>query len=331
MNRFARNLKLAIMVTMSLIAAGAITTARAAWPQDRPIHLVVPFPPGSSPDLLARTIAEPLSKALAQVVVVENKVGAGGNIGTRAVAKAAADGYTLLYTINGPLVTAPKLFKTKLGYEPSTDLAPIMLVASSPNILVVSKSLPVDNLADFIKQAKAQAGQMNYGSVGNGSASHLAMEMFMQAAGIDLKNINYPGFNQITLAMLAGDIQAGFMVPSGVMTQINEGKLKALAISSKTRNELLPTLEPIATKGYPDFEVISWNALLAPAGTSGEIIDRLQRTLTEILAQDEVRNKFKLQYFNVVASSPEKLTQQMRDERARSEALIDQLKLSLDE
>jgi len=330
MNRFTFTLKLALLLITALATIGTATTASADWPHDRPIHLVVPFPPGSSPDLLARSIAEPLGNALAQVVIVENKVGAGGNIGTRSVAKAAADGYTLLYTINGPLVTAPKLFKTKLGYEPSTDLAPVMLVASSPNILVVPKSLPANNLTEFIQQAKGHVGQMNYGSVGNGSASHLAMEMFMQAAGIELNNINYPGFNQITLAMLAGDIQAGFMVPSGVMTQINEGKLKALAISSKTRNDLLPSLEPIAGMGYPNFEVISWNALLAPAGTSREIIDRLNRSLTEILAQDAIRNKFKLQYFTVVGSSPEKLAEQMRSERVKSEALIDQLKLSLD-
>ena len=326
-----RFLKRVMRLILSLIFASASACAHAAWPQDKPIHLVVPFPPGSSPDLLARTIAEPLSKALAQTVIVENKVGAGGNIGTRAVAKANADGYTLLYTINGPLVTAPKLYSANLGYEPSKDLTPIMLVATSPNILVVSKKLSVTNLGDLIKLARQQHGQLNYGSVGNGSASHLAMEMLMQATGVELKNISYPGFNQITLAMLAGDIQAAFLVPSGVMNQINEGKLNALAISSHARSDVLPALEPIAQMGYPTVEMTSWNALLAPAGTPSDIIERVNHHLVDILGQEDIRNKFKSQYFSVVASTPEQLKQKIREERIKSEAMIEQLHLLPDQ
>lgn len=307
------------------------TSAYAHWPNDKPIHLIVPFPPGSSPDLLARTLAEPLSQLLAQTIVVENKVGAGGNIGTRYAARAPADGYTLLYTINGPLVTAPRLFRKTLGYNPATDFEPIMLIATSPNVLVVNKSFAGDDLASFVQAVKAKPDYFNFGSVGNGSASHLAMEMFMQSAGIKLNNINYPGFNQITLAMLGGDIQAGFMVPSAVIAQINEGKLKALGISSKEPVRTLPSIKPIASMGFPQFEMISWNAMLAPSGTPEGIINSLNQKLVKILAQPEIRAKFDSLHFTVAASSPSYLRQQIANERIESEALIDKLKLNLDD
>ena len=323
--------RLSQSLVRALAAALLLSTpAWADWPMDRPIHLIVPFPAGSSPDLLARILVDPLSKALAQTIVVENRVGAGGNIGTRYVATAAGDGYTLLYTINGPLVTAPTLYKKTLGYDPMTDLAPVTLVATSPNVLVVSNGVGADTLSAFVRQAKSQPGTLNYGSVGAGSASHLAMEMFAERAGIELMQVPYPGFPQITTAIIAGDIQAAFMVPAIAMPQVRNGKMRALAITSAQPVATLPGIEPVSALGYPGFEAISWNAILVPASTPAPIIQALQQQLGTIIRSDEIGKKFSAQYFSPVGSTPAELRTLMEQERRRWDAVIDRLQLSLD-
>ena len=304
--------------------------AQHAWPSERPIHLIVPFPAGSSPDLLARTLATPLSKTLGQNIVVDNKPGAGGNIGTRFVARAPADGYTLLYTINGPLVTAPTLYKKTLGYDPLKDLAPITLVATSPNVLIVHTDFTGNTVAEFVQQASLQAGRWNYGSVGPGSASHLAMELFKKQAALDLTHIPYSGFPQVTTAVIAKDVQASFMVPAIAMAQIKSGKVKALGITSKKPLDSLPGIPPLSEQGFAEFEAISWNALLAPAGTPAAILEQLNTELVKLLNSDEIRDKFALQYFSVIGSSPAELTQHIQDERRRWDVVIETLKLSLD-
>src|SRR5580765_6686463 len=198
-----------LLTSVAAASALSLPAFAQAWPS-RPIKRVVPFTPGSSPDIVARLGAEPLGHALGQTVIVDNKPGAGGNIGTGAVAKSEPDGYTFLFTIQGPLVTAPLLSKG-LNYDPVKELAPVSLVATSPNVLVVDPRLGADTLADFVRVAKQKKGQLNYGSVGNGSASHLAMELFKTRAGIDLLHVPYQGFPQVVNAMLAGDVQAAFM------------------------------------------------------------------------------------------------------------------------
>lgn len=315
---------------LSLLAAIVLpAAAHAQWPE-RPIHLVVPFPPGSSPDLLARTIAEPLGQALGQSIVVDNKPGAGGNIGTRLVAQSKPDGYTLVYTINGPLVTAPTLYKKTLGYDPLKDLAPVTLVATSPNVLTVPANLPANDVQDFVKLARDKAGALNYGSVGPGSSAHLAMEMFKYEAKADLAQIPYPGFPQVITAIIGGDVQAGFMVPAIAMPQVRSGKVKALAITSLEPSAELPGIPTMAQQGFPGFEAISWNAILAPAGTPAPVIDRLNRELATIIGSDAVRKQLALQYFTPAPSTPEALTQRIRSEKARWDAVIERLKLSLD-
>jgi tripartite-type tricarboxylate transporter receptor subunit TctC len=309
------------------LMAGA--QARAEWP-DRTIDMIVPFPAGSSPDLLARIVAEPLSKALGQPIIVQNKPGAGGNIGTRLATEAKPDGYTLLFTINGPLVTAPTLYRKTLGYDPFNDLAPVTLVATSPNVLVVPSDLGVKTMADFVQLAKARPGALNYGSVGPGSASQLAMEMFKSQAGLDIAHIPYPGFPQVISAIIAGDIQSSFMVPAIAMPQARNGKATILAVTSLKRADTLPDIPTMAEQGYPGFEAISWDAILVPAGTPSMIIERLNSELARIISSDKVRAQMAVQYFTPAPSSPDELTTRMRDEKARWDTVIQKLGLSLD-
>ncbi|NYT65453.1 tripartite tricarboxylate transporter substrate binding protein [Alcaligenaceae bacterium] len=320
-------------MALSLLGASGLAvaplTATAAWPE-RPIQLVVPFPAGSSPDALARAIAEPLAEKLGQPVVVSNKPGAGGNIGTRQVSKAKPDGYTLLATINGPMVTAPSLYKKSLGYDPLKDLAPISLIGTSPNVLVVPANSPASNLAEFIALAKENPGKLNYGTVGPGSSAHLAMAMLEHDAGISLMQIPYPGFSQIITSMIAGDIQAGFMVPGIAMPQVQGDKIKALAITSLEPSPLLPGIPTMASAGYPDFESISWNAMFVPAATPSDIVDKLNQAVTSILEQDDIKQKMANLYFDPKPSTPDELTAMIVAETARWDAVINRLGLSLD-
>ena len=305
-----------LLVTSMAAAAGLALPARAqAWPA-HPIKLVVPFPPGSSPDIIARLVAEPLAAALGQPVVVDNKPGAGGNVGTAAVAKAEPDGYTFLFTIQGPLVTAPLLSKS-LNYDPFKDLAPVTLVATSPNVLVVDPKLGARTLAEFVRAVKERQGQLNYGSVGNGSASHLAMELFKTRAGLDIVHVPYQGFPQVVNAILAGQVQAGFMVPGIAMGQVRAGKLNALGVTTLGRSGSLPELPSFVEQGYADFEAISWQAVLAPAGTPKPIIERVSRELIRIIKSDAVRGKMLGQYFSAAGTAPEALAGLMKTERER--------------
>jgi len=305
------------LVQAAIASAGtlALPAFAQAWPS-RPIKLVVPFPPGSSPDIIARLLAEPLGQALKETVIVDNRPGAGGNVGTGAVAKAEPDGYTFLFTIQGPLVTAPLLSKS-LGYDPAKDLAPVTLVATSPNVLVVDPKLGANTLADFVRIAKEKKGQLNYGSVGNGSASHLAMELFKARAGIDLVHVPYQGFPQIVNAILAGQVQAGFMVPGIAIGQIRAGKLKALGVTTLGRSASLPEFPSFVEQGYADFEAISWQAVLAPAATPKTIVERVARELIRIIKSNEVRAKMLGQYFSAAGTAPEALAGLMKTERER--------------
>ena len=301
--------------SLAAAAAQAVPSFAQAWPT-RTIRLVVPFPPGSSPDFIGRLIAEPLGHALGQTVIVDDKPGAGGNVGTAMVAKADADGYTFLFTIQGPLVTAPMLTKG-LSYDPVKDLAPVTLVATSPNVLVVDPKLGANTLADFVRIAKQKKGSLNYGSVGNGSASHLAMELFKARAGLDILHVPYQGFPQIVGAILAGDVQAGFMVPGIAMGQVRAGKLRALGVTTLGRSGSLPELPSFVEQGYADFEAISWQAVLAPAGTPKAIIERVSRELIRIIKTDEVRARMLGQYFSAAGTAPEALSGLMKSERER--------------
>ena len=296
-------------------AAHAATHAATDWPR-HPLRLVVPFPPGSSPDTVARLLADGLAPALGQPVLVENKPGAGGNIGTGAVAKAAPDGQTWLFTIQGPLVTAPLLTR-RLPYDPARDLAPVSLVATSPNVLVVDPRTGVDSVAGFVDAARRRAGAWNYGSVGNGSASHLAMAWFCARTRLDLVHVPYAGFPQVVNALLSGEVQAAFMVPGLAMAQVQAGRLRALGVTSLGRVASLPTLPPLAELGHPGFEAISWQAVLAPAGTPPALVDPTSRRLVRVVRRAAFRTRLLSQYFSAAGTTPDGLRDLIVSERAR--------------
>ena len=306
-------LTVAAAICIGLVAAGP-AQAQGAYP-DKVIKMIVPAPPGGQTDVLARLLAQKMQQGLGQSVIIDNRPGAGGNVGTAAVAHAPPDGYTLLFTIQGPLVTAPQLSRN-LGYDPVKDLAPVTLVATSPNVLVVEPSLGAATLAEFVRVAKARTGQLNYGSVGNGSASHLAMELFLRRAGLSLVHVPYQGFPQIVNALLGGQIQASFMVPGIAMGQVRAGKLKALGVTTLGRVASMPDMPTFAEQGYPGFEAISWQAILAPAGTPTPIIERLSSELIRIIKSDEVRTRMLGQYFSAGGTTPEALARLMQTERA---------------
>jgi tripartite-type tricarboxylate transporter receptor subunit TctC len=304
-----------ILTALALGLAFASGAAAQDWPS-RPIHLIVPFPAGSSPDLIARILAEKLPQALGQPVVVENRPGAGGNLGTGMVARAAPDGYTFGLSIPGPLAVNAVLYR-KLDYDPFRDLAPVSLVAASPNLLVVDPKLNVDSVKDLVALVKSQPGKLNYGSVGNGSASHLTMELFKEAAGLDIVHVPYPGSPQVNTAILTGQISAGFVVPATAMPLVQAGRLKALAVTTSVRSIVLPEYPTLAELGYPQIVSTAWQGVVAPAKTPKPIVDRLSRELLAILRSEDVREKMMRLYFQPIGTAPQGLANLMRSEVER--------------
>jgi tripartite-type tricarboxylate transporter receptor subunit TctC len=301
-----------LALLLFLLATGA---SAESWPT-RPVKLIVPFPPGSSPDLVARILAERLTPAFGQPFVVENRPGAGGMLGTGLVAKADPDGYTFGISIPGPLAVNTALYR-KMEYDPFRDLAPVSLVAFSPNVLVVDPKLNVNTVKEFVAAVKAQPGKLNYGSVGNGSASHLTMELLKQIAGIDIVHVPYPGSPQVNTALLNGQIAAGFIVPATAMPQVQAGRLRALGATTTVRSAVLPDVPTVAEQGFPGFESTAWIAMVAPAKTPKAIIDRVSQATVSILRTPEVRQKLQGIYFQPVGTAPEGLATLMRDERDR--------------
>jgi tripartite-type tricarboxylate transporter receptor subunit TctC len=297
-------------------------TGAGDWPA-KTIRMIVPFPPGSSPDLVARMLSDQLGTALAQPVIVENRPGAGGNLGTALMARAAPDGYTIGLSIGGPLAVNKVLY-SRLEYDPFKDLAPVTLVAASPNVLVVDPKLGVGSVKEFVALAKSQPGKLNYGSVGNGSASHLTMELLKTQAGIDIVHVPYPGSPQVNTAIVSGLIAAGFVVPATAMPLVQGARLKALAVTSSVRSVVLPELPTVAEAGFPGFQSTAWLGMVAPAKTPKPVIDRISMELVRIIRSDEVRNRMRGIYFQAIGTTPEGLANLMREEVERWGKVIKQ-------
>jgi tripartite-type tricarboxylate transporter receptor subunit TctC len=268
-----------------------------------------------------RTAADRLQKALGQPFVVENRTGAGGNIGTEVVAKAAPDGQTLLVAINGPVAVNKYLYKN-LPFDPDKDLLPISLLASAPQMLVTTPAVPADGFKAFIDYAKRNPGKLSYGSVGGGSASHLTMELLKSTAGVFIVHIPYRGFPPAVTDMLAGNIDTMFAIIPAVLPQVKAGKMKALAVTALKRNALAPEVPSVAELGYPQLESLAWIGLLAPAGTPQDIIGRLSAETVKGMQTAETRDQLGKQGFDVVANSPAEFSRWIRLESEKWSKVI---------
>ena len=291
------------------------TLAQAPYP-DHPVRIIVPFPPGGPADVLARIMADKLGPALGKPFVVENKAGAGGNIGMEQGARAAADGYTLTLAPVGNLTVAPALY-AKLPYDPVKDFAPISVLASVPNVLIVHPSVPAKTVAELVALAKAKPGSLNYASPGNGSIPHLAAELFKRMAGVDIVHIPFNGVAPASNAILAGEVQIFFAQSSAALPQWRAGKVVALGVATPNRIAAAPDLPTIAEQGFPGFDATSWYALVAPAGTPLAVIDRLHAEIVRALAEPDVRERIAGLGAEPVGNSPAEFAAMQRAEAAR--------------
>ncbi len=294
--------RLASFATLAACLASPALHAEG-WKPSQAVRIVVPIV-GSTNDVIARLVAPHLQQALGQPFIVENKPGAGGNIGADFVAKSAPDGHTLLVGYNGPIAISKTLFDN-LPYDPQRDFAPITLAVTSPQYLVVHPDLPATSVAEFVQHAKASPGKVSYASVALGSASHLTMEMLNEAAGIETVHIPYRGAAPALVDLVAGTVDAAFMVPGNVQQFMKDGRLRVLASSGRERFRGTPDVPTLIESGYPDFVATSWVGFLAPAGTPAPAIERYHAELTRILALPQVRQQLEELEFDVVATTPQ--------------------------
>ena len=295
-----RSISLALALALALLLLGP-AHAQTAWP-GKPIRLIVGFAAGGSTDVTARIIAQALSDRLGQPVVVENRGGAGGNIGADAVAKADPDGYTLLMATSSTFAANPNLYKS-LPFDVQKDFAPITVTAFIPNLLVVNPSVPANNVADFIAYLKANPDKLNFASAGNGTSQHLSGELFNSLAGVRMTHVAYRGGAPAVSDLLGGQVQVIFAPLVEVIQQVRGEKLKALGITTAKRSPLLPEI-PTIQESLPGYEVALWNGLLAPAKTPPDIIDRINRATIEALRSPEVRAKLAEQGSEPVGNTP---------------------------
>ena len=296
---------------------------------NRPVTLIVPVPPGGILDYVARLVAPPLAKILAQSVVVENKSGASGNIAATFVARAKPDGYTLLVGYSMFHVGNPTLF-SQLQWDPLRDFAPVAMLAVSPHLVAVHPSLPVNNLQELVAYARANPGKVNYGTPGNGSVPHVGVELFKQIAKINLTQVPYKGSGPMMLDVISGQVQMTVATPPSVMSHIQAGKLRGLAIAAKTRSPLLPDVPTSAESGYPGFELEAWVALFAPAGTPPEAVKRLTDALKQVLDTEEIRKATSNSGIEARYMPPAQLDQVVRIDLEYWSKVIREAKISAD-
>ena len=302
------------------LALGTLTMTSIALAQDnawpsRPVKIIVPFPAGGTSDLMGRLIADQLSKALKQPFIVDNKGGAGGTIGSEQVAKAPADGYTLLLSGIGSNAIAHGM-TPKPNYDSARDFIHISQLESGPNVLVVNPAFPAKTFKEFVTYVKANPGKVNYG-VTNASSGHLAMELLKQTAKLDMVGIPYRGGGPALTDVLAGQIPTMFVNQDAVLPYVKAGKLRALAVTSEQRNVLFPDVPTVAESGFPGFNAVSWVGLSAPKGTPKPIVDKLEAAMIAAFRQPAVKEKLESSGFVVVASNSQDYTKFVQSETAR--------------
>ncbi len=304
------------------VLASAALPARAAeaWPS-RPIRLVAPLAPGGSVDIIARLVASALTPALGQRVVVENRPGASGNVGVQAVATAVPDGYTLVLGSSSTFGANPSLFKS-LPYDPIKGFAPISQVSVAPNVLVVTRDLPVSSVADLVTLAKRQPGRLSFASSGYGGSPHLAGELFKASAGIDIAHIPYKGTGSAMADLLTGRVQMSFATVLAVLDQVKAGQLKALAVTGDARVAALPSVPTIVEAGYPEVRITGWNGVLAPAGTPKAVIDELSDAIRTAVRSPDLSAKLQTEGAIPVGSTPPEFAAFIAEEIRRWAAAV---------
>jgi tripartite-type tricarboxylate transporter receptor subunit TctC len=304
----------------ALSAVFAVGVSAQTYPT-KPIRIVVPFPAGGTTDVLARAAAQKLTETLGQSAVVDNRPGAGGNIGAELVAKAPPDGYTLLMGTVGTHAINPSLYP-KMPYDHVRDFAPVILVASVPNVLVINPSLPVNSAQELIAYAKTNPGKLNFASSGNGTSIHLSAELFKAMAGVQITHVPYKGSAPALQDLVGGQVQLMFDNLPSSLALIKAGKLKALAVTSKERAAALPDVPTIAESGLPGFEASSWFGLLAPAGTPQPVIAKVNAEIAKWLATPEAKEKVRGQGANAAGGTPEDFVQFIATETAKWQKVV---------
>jgi tripartite-type tricarboxylate transporter receptor subunit TctC len=287
----------------------------------KPIRIVVPFTPGGANDIIARVVSQRLAEPLGQQVIVENRGGAGGAIGAEMVARAPADGYTLLLANPGPNAINP-LLQPNTPYDPIKDFSMITLMAVSPQVLVIHPSLPVHSAQDLVTLARSKPGQINYGSSGTGAITHLAMEFFKARTKTDMVHIPYKGANISLTELMGGQVSTMFAALGSISSMVGSNKVKAIGVAANERTPLLPGVPTIAESGIPDFEVMNWFGILAPAGVPRAVIERLNQAINRVVQSSESRERFASLGFLPRGTTPDELERHIKAELARWSVVI---------
>lgn len=317
---------LAVLLEFLVCAGATAQTGPQGYPA-KPIRLIVPFPPGGGSDILARSVAQELSKAVGQQIVVDNRAGAAGSIGAEMAAKSPADGYTLFTTYSGILVINPRITKDSPFSE--RDFDPVILLVSVPMMAVIHPSLPIHTTADLIAYARSNPGKLNYGSSGNGAYNHLAGELFNRLAGTKLTHIPFKGGGPAATALLGGQIDLMFTDPTAHLANVKAGKIRALGVSSSKPAITMPDLPPIA-ESVPGYDITSWNGFTVPAGTPPQIIKYLNFELNKILERTDFRQRLIESGYVPVGGTPEQFGHLIRSEIAKWSPIIKDLNIKID-
>ena len=310
------------------LALGPLAATPALAYPDKPITMVVPNTPGGANDAVARVFAKELSTQVGQQVVVENRAGAGGNIGTASVARGAKDGYTLLMTVSSGQAINPLLYKNA-GFDPVKDFAPIGAVGSVPNVMLVNKTVQAENLQAFVAEARSNPGKFRYGSAGNGTLPHLLPAMLAERAQIEITHVPYKGIAQALTDVLGGEIPVVFATVPAALPHVKSGALRALAVTSPQRIAALPDVPAIAEL-YPGYQGVLWIALYAPAGVSSDVVDRLSKALSASRQSPEVRTRLAEMGVEGMDDGPEQLRKRLEAEMAQWAGVIKQAKVQVD-
>jgi tripartite-type tricarboxylate transporter receptor subunit TctC len=302
------------------IAAGAVNAADQPYPV-RPIRIVITFPAGGPTDTVVRPIAQRLNETWGQPVILDNRGGAGGVVGTEIVAHAAPDGYNLLVGTAGGMAINPNLL-AKLSYDPFRDFVPVCMLVINPQVLVAHPSLPANNVKELVALAKAKPGQLNFGSSGTGTATHLGMELLKLATGINVVHVPYKGGAPAVTDLIAGQVQLIFVSMPSVMPHVQSGRLKALAVGSAKRVQSAPEIPTVAEAGYPGFEYANWNALFAPAGTPAAIVNKLNTEVVRILGDPVLAQRLSAQGAEPAPGTPDALARYLRQDYDRWKRVI---------